>query len=128
MDKQRDLVDEEFDDLVEAVGTELPDFSREIDIELRKNDIYVDDIYMNQSGQLEITIMDGDWKHEHIACHSIVSDYVYNNSNMKVVNIDSREIGHSESDCYSATHIYSFGEKFIPKDDSPFSQLRLIED
>ena len=121
---------DELEDLEEAIEHELPDLSQEIDVELRKNNIYVDDIYMNQNGQLEITIMDGDWKHEHIACHTIVSEYVYAHSNMKVGNISSSEIGHSDSDCYSARHIYSFEEKVTPDESAidPFMQLKLIED
>jgi hypothetical protein len=66
---------------------------------LNYNEIYPDCVYENE-GNIEIEINDGDWKHDHIRCKYLMSELGYNQLDVVVTE-------ESDSDCYSAVHIYA---------------------
>lgn len=51
---------------------------------------------------LDITIENGDWKHEHLRMDSVIISALNPNK------VSSVTIGESDSDCYSAIHTYVF--------------------
>lgn len=67
---------------------------------LEDNGLYVDNVYVNSEGCVEISISWGDWKHEHGWCDSAMR-YIGYGCDDEVV---TEENG---SDCYSAIHFYS---------------------
>lgn len=109
---------------------EQEEMLKNIELELRTNSIYCDNIWMEAQNVVAITIMDGDWKHEHIAADQIITRWIATNTDMKVVKVNSREIGHSESDCYSADRFYALATKSHVDVDlcNMFDKLNEIDD
>lgn len=71
----------------------------EIEGYLNANAIYPDSIYLSENGIIEIAIYDGDWKHEHGSCKHLMEKVGYTRAEFKVIE-------DSDSDCFSAVHIY----------------------
>lgn len=72
---------------------------KEIKRYLNENGIHPDVIYAHDSDILEIEIIDGDWKHEHIRCRNLMATAGYVQQDI----VTTEEDG---SDCYSAIHRY----------------------
>ena len=68
----------------------------------KENNLYYDSYVSSTDGMIEITIEDGDWKHDHIRFKHIMRKNHYRH-------IKSVEIGTSEDDTYSATHYFKYG-------------------
>ena len=71
----------------------------EIETYLNDNDMYPDSIYENEGNNIEIEINDGDWKHDHFRCQFLMTKLGYKQ-------LDVMMTEESDSDCYSAIHIY----------------------
>ena len=87
---------------------ELADLERRLYAKLKEDNIYPEDgtFYNspNRLTDLELTlVIDGDWKHDHLACQEIVEDFL-NENNLALVKHSQIEIGNSESDSYKAEH------------------------
>lgn len=71
---------------------------------MKGNDLYYSP-YVNEEGNLVITVEDGDWKHEHLYLDRLIGKFFFNRG--LIVDINSEVIESDElSDCYSAHHIY----------------------
>lgn len=55
--------------------------------------------------EVHILVEDGDWKHEHLRIKNLVRDYFFVNGFN--VELTINQIGESDSDSYSAVHVYS---------------------
>lgn len=96
------------EDVKESLSEDLQDMSFEVAEEkkildaLESNHIYPTDlgVHVRPDGATEVTILIhlGDWKHEHWACHDIMSDLGYVRTGS-----DEEDNG---TDTYSATHHY----------------------
>lgn len=71
----------------------------EIETYLNDNEMYPDCIYENEGNNIEIEINDGDWKHDHFRCQYLMTKLGYKQLDVMVTE-------ESDSDCYSAIHIY----------------------
>lgn len=71
---------------------------------MKGNDLYYSP-YVNEEGNLVISVEDGDWKHEHLYLDRLIGKFFFNRG--LIVDINSEVIESDDlSDCYSAHHIY----------------------
>lgn len=67
-----------------------------------ENKLYVTSVY-NNKGIIEITIEDGDWKHEHLYCEHLMREIGYRKISEEIIDDNG-------SDTYSSKHYYVKGE------------------
>lgn len=60
---------------------------------------YVDDVSFN-GDEIAVTIMDGDWKHDHLRADRLMTQ------NFNVCLVEEESINESDCDCYSSIHYY----------------------
>lgn len=68
----------------------------------KENNLCYDSYISTTNGMIEITIEDGDWKHDHIRLN-----YIMRKNHYRL--IKEVEIGTSEDDSYSSTHYFKYG-------------------
>lgn len=79
-------------------------------------EVYGYDSYPMGTSKIDFEVS-GDWKHDHWAFKDLIQEWADKN-NRKIFKIDSREVGHSDSDDYTA--VYSV---FVTKDDESYDRL-----
>lgn len=74
----------------------------EIEGYLNANGIYPDNIYTSDD-MIDITICDGDWKHDHGRCRYLMEKAGYVRESLNIID-------GGDDDCFSAVHIYTKSE------------------
>lgn len=77
-------------------------YRTDIDRIFKENNLYYDSYISSTDGMIEITIEDGDWKHDHIRLN-----YIMRKNHYRLVK--EVEIGTSEDDSYSSIHYFKYG-------------------
>lgn len=70
----------------------------------KENDLWVED-YSVHNGEVYVHISDGDWKHDHLRCKWLVNQFL-DDKGLITKDYIEKEIGNSDSDTYSAEHIW----------------------
>lgn len=68
----------------------------------KENNLSYDSFINNNNGMIEITIENGDWKHDHARLNYLMRKNHYRF-------ITEKEIGISEDDSYSSIHCFKYG-------------------
>ena len=104
-----------FEKQEEFTRDELVKLEKEIFKYLDNKKIYPEDGTVDNSKIMsknffDITLtIDGDWKHDHIACDRAIEDWCAEKG-YELVGSSEEEIGESEDDSYVAEHIYHIGK------------------
>ena len=104
-----------FEKQEEYTRDELAKMEKEIFAYLAKKEIYPEDGTVSNSKVMsknffDITlVIDGDWKHDHIACDRAIEDWIADHD-FELVGTSEEEIGDSQDDSYEAEHVYHVGK------------------
>ena len=98
--------------------------------ELKNVGIYPEDgTFSNSSNHLadlELTLLiDGDWKHDHLAAEKIVEKFCKENG-LSIVKHEADEVGHSDSDWYEAEHRWYLIKDVDGKMDDTIARLKTM--
>lgn len=73
---------------------------RRIETACREANLYYDGLDVAPNGTtVNITITNGDWKHEHLRLRNLMRDLGFER-------VDTEQLGESDDDCYSAIHTF----------------------
>ena len=104
-----------FEKQEEFTDKELRELEKDIFEYLKKKQIFPEDGTVSNSKVMsknffDITlVIDGDWKHDHLACDRAIEDWVAEH-NYELVGSNEEEIGESDDDSYKAEHTYHIGK------------------
>jgi hypothetical protein len=114
--------------LKESIDTEditqyRDELQKYIDNEMKRSHVFfVDETF---DGRLCVAINWGDWKHEHLACDWLVTDFFANKN--KLVNVDVDVTEENGTDAYSAIHYYSLRPQSKIESDGVI-ELKLLDE
>lgn len=113
--KPAQALTDSFEKQEEFTKEELAELEKSVFEYLKKKQIFPEDGTVSNSKVMsknffDITlVIDGDWKHDHIACDRAIEDWVAEH-NFELVGSSEEEIGDSQDDSYEAEHIYHIGK------------------